>query len=383
MDFGLTAEQQKRYDDIFKSASARLGDRPPEGQQFTAGQWRAAAEIGMTGLCLPVDHGGQGLGALDTALSLEAFGHGCPDTGLAFAIAAHLLACAVPVRDFAAEPVRGELLRGMASGRLVAANAITEDGAGSDASKLSVTASRSGDKGDDGDSYVLDGEKSFASNAPAADLFVTYAVSDPDAGFLGMSAFAVPRDTPGIHIEPFDKMGLDSCPAGRVRFSRCKVPARYRLGEEGMGAAIFQHSMGWERACLLAAFLGMMDAQLSRCTAHAKRRRQFGKRIGDNQAISHRIAAMKQRLESARLLLYRACWLMDQGEEAVSDVAQAKIAVSDTSVANSLDAIQIFGGPGYISATGIEHNLRDSIATRIFSGTNEIQRELVAKEAGL
>ncbi len=377
MDFGLTADQRMRYDDIFRFASMKLGDLPHPGHHFTADQWQTAADIGMTGLCLPADHVGQDLAALDTALSLEAFGRGCPDTGLAFAIAAHLLACAIPVRDFAAEPVRGELLRGMASGSLVAANAITEDEAGSDASRLSVTASRSGG------SYVLDGEKSFASNAPVADLFVTYAVSEPEAGFLGISAFAVPRDAPGIHVEPFDKMGLDSCPAGRVRFSHCTVPASYRLGEEGQGAAIFQHSMGWERACLLAAFVGMMDAQLNRCTAHASRRRQFGKRIGDNQAVSHRIAAMKQRLESARLLLYRACWLMDTGEPAVSEVALAKIAVSDAAVANSLDAIQIFGGSGYMSATGVEQNLRDSIATRIFSGTNEIQRELVAKEAGL
>jgi clorobiocin biosynthesis protein CloN3 len=268
----------------------------------------------------------------------------------------------------------------MASGRLVAANAITEDEAGSDVGKLSVTATRS----ESGDSYVLNGEKSFASNAPAADLFVTYGVTEPDAGFLGITGFVVPRDMPGVEVsEPFDKMGLDSCPAGRVRFRDCEVPADYRLGEEGQGAAIFQYSMGWERACLLAAFVGMMDAQLSRCTTHARKRRQFGRPIGENQAVSHRIAAMKLRLESARLLLYRGCWLMDCGRQDPSAVALAKVAVSEAAVANSLDAVQIFGGTGYMAEVGIEQNLRDSIATRIFSGTNDIQRELVAREAGL
>jgi len=376
MDFDLTTEQRKRYDALL--ASARLTSTERATPEFTTAQWRAAADLGMTGLCLPAEHGGQGLGVLDTALGLEAFARGCPDTGLAFAIAAHLLACAIPIRDFGAAPVRDRLLTGMASGRLIAANAMTEEDAGSDVGRLSVTASPSGD------SYLLDGEKSFASNAPAADVLVTYAVSDPDAAFLGISAFAVPRDAPGLEVgPPFGKMGLEGCPAGRVRFDRCVVPAGCRLGAEGGGSAIFQHSMSWERACLPAIYLGMMETQLDRCVTHARRRRQFDRPIGDYQAVSHRIATMRLRLEGARLLLYRGCWLADRGEHDVTATALGKVAVSEAAVANSLDAIQIFGGRGYLTATGIEQNLRDSVAARIFSGTNEIQRELVAREAGL
>lgn len=241
-----------------------------------------------------------------------------------------------------------------------------------------MTASRSGD------GYLLDGEKSFVSNGPAADVFVTYAVSDPRAAFLGISAFAVPRDTPGLEVSaPFGKMGLDSCPAGRVRFNGCFVPEACRLGADGGGSAIFQHSMSWERACLPAIYLGMMETQLDRCVTHATHRRQFDRPIGDNQAVSHRIATMRLRLEGARLLLYRGCWLADREDQDVTATALAKIAVSEAAVANSLDAIQVFGGRGYLTATGIERNLRDSIAARIFSGTNEIQRELVAREEGL
>jgi L-prolyl-[peptidyl-carrier protein] dehydrogenase len=379
MDFDLAVSQEKRYDEILREAGVRLGEhRPGAGPEAVRGGFRTAAGLGVTGLCLPEEYGGGGLGALDTALGLEAFSRGCPDTGLAFGIAAHLLACAVPVRDFATEEVRGPLLRGLSAGDLIAANAMTEDEAGSDIGHLSVTARPVAD------GYVLNGEKSWASNAPIADLVVTYAVTNPQLGFLGVSAFAVPRDLPGISFgEPLQKMGLTNCLAGRVTFDGCHVPRRYLLGEEGQGAGIFQHSMAWERGALFGIYLGLMERQLAQCVDHAGRRRQFGQRIGDFQAVSHRIAGMRQRLEGARLLLYRACWLLDQGREDKSAIALAKAAVSEAAVANGVDAMQVFGGIGYLAATGVEEQLRDSLPSTIFSGTTEIQREIIAKELGL
>ncbi len=378
MDFEPTAEQQQRYADIAKSAGTQLNDPATDGQ-FTRARWQAAARLGLTGLCLPGDYGGGGLGALDTALCLEAFGRGCRDTGLVFAVGAHLLACAVPIRDFGSAEQRKRLLPGLASGELIAANAITEDEAGSDTGGLAVTARR------DGDEYVIDGEKSFASNAPAADVLVTYARTNPGFGFLGISAFAVPVSTPGVSIgAPMAKLGLDGCLAGRVRFDGCRVRAACRLGEEGQGSAIFAHSMAWERGCLPASYLGLMDDQLERCVARARERRQFGQPIARFQAISHRIAVMKQRLESARLLLYRGCWMIDAGhDEQLGAIALGKVAVSEAAVANSLDAIQIFGGTGYLAEAGIERYLRDSVPSTLFSGTTEIQRDIIAREAGL
>ncbi len=376
MDFDLTDAQRERYDDIVAAARERLGDLPGD-RPLTRVEWKAAAGIGLTGLCLPAAHGGGGLGAFDTAHGLEAFGRGCPDTGLVFAVAAHLLACAVPIRDFGGEALAARLLPGMVAGDVIAGNAMTEDDAGSDVGTLAATAVR------DGDAWVLTGDKSFVSNGPVADVFVTYAVTDPAAGFLGTSAFAVPRESAGVVVgEPFQKMGLAGCPASRVRFEGCRVPASCLLGAEGQGAAIFQHSMGWERACLFAAYVGLMDRQLEQCVAHARTRRQFGRSIGEFQAVSHRVAAMKQRLEGARLLLYRACWLLDQGREHVTAVALAKTAVSEAAVANGLDAVQIFGAAGYL-AGGAERQLRDCVPSTIFSGTTEIQRELVARELGL
>jgi clorobiocin biosynthesis protein CloN3 len=377
MDFGLTADQRKRCGDILGAARQRL-HRPPAAARSHAGRddWRVAAELGLTGLCLPSEYGGGGLGALDTALCLEAVTAGGTDTGLAFGIAAHLLACGIPISKFADQQVAAELLGGMAAQPLIAANAMTEDGAGSDVSLLSTTAEP------DGDGYVLNGVKSFVSNAPLADVFVTYAVTDRSAGYLGISAFAVPAGLAGITVgPPLAKMGLDGCAAARVVFTECQVPARYRLGREGQGSAVFQGSMGWERACLPAIYLGVLDDQLRQCAAHARQRRQFGRDISDFQAISHKLAVMKQRLESARLLLYRACWLLDDGsEDPTGPAALSKVAVSEAAVASGLDAIQIFGAAGYLTQSGIEQQLRDAVPSTIFSGTTQIQREIIARE---
>jgi clorobiocin biosynthesis protein CloN3 len=386
MDFDLTDDQRKRYTTIFGSAM-RL-HRPPAASEAHADRdaWRAAAELGLTGLCLPREHGGGGFGALDTALCLEAATAGGADTGLVFGIAAHLLACGIPISNFAGREVRESLLGGMAATPLIAANAMTEDGAGSDVSLLNMTAES------EGDAYLLNGVKSFVSNGPVADVFVTYAVTDRTAGYLGISAFAVPADLTGVIVgPPLAKMGLHGCAAARVEFADCRVPARYRLGREGQGSAIFQGSMAWERACLPAIYLGVLDDQLRRCVAHARKRRQFGREIGAFQAVSHQLAIMKQRLESVRLLLYRACWLLDDGSEdsavpaaltpaALTPAALSKVAVSEAAVASSLDAIQIFGAAGYLTEPGIEQQLRDAVPSAIFSGTTQIQREMIARE---
>lgn len=375
MDFEFTKVQRERHQEIVAAVRERLPGIADPGS--VGSRWAAAADIGLTGLCLPADHGGQGLGALDTALCLEAFGRACPDTGLVFGVAAHLLACGVPIRDFATEPVRAELLGRLAAGSAIAANAITEEEAGSDIGHMTMTARP------EGDTYVLDGEKSFVSNGPVADVIVTYGISDPAAGHLGVSAFAVPADLPGITVgEPYRKMGLHGCQASWVRFDGCRVPASHRLGADGQGNAIFQHSMTWERACLFGTYVGLMDDQLERCVERARKRRQFGRSIGKNQAVSHRIAAMRQRLEGARLLLYRACWAIDEGRDDELTIGLAKAAVSQASVANSLDAVQIFGAAGYLSG-GAEQQLRDCVPSTIFSGTTEIQYELAAMEMGL
>lgn len=381
MDFDPTPEQEQRRARVRAMARERWADDLPPSRdpsEFRT-RWSELAEVGAVGACLPAEVGGGGLGALDTALLLEDVGRACPDTGLVFAAAAHLLACSVPARDFSPASVEDGLLEALASGKAVAGNAMTEDGAGSDVTAIATTARR------EGDHYVLDGTKSFVSNAPVADVFVVYALTAPEAGFLGISAFLVPADLPGVRVGPrLTKLGLDGCPTARVTFTGCRVPAGRRLGAEGQGGAVFQHSMDWERACLPAIYLGSMRDQWERAVAHARERNQFGRAIGTNQAVSHRLSTMRQRMERSRHLLYRACWALDRGHaDATALGAMSKVEVSESAVANSIDAVQIHGGAGFLAGHDAERRLRDTLPGVAFSGTNDIQREIVARGSGL
>ena len=379
MEFAWSARQQTAFDNTLDAVRGAWGTTTatPDGF-YRRDDWKQLGALGLLGLCVPEAFGGGGLGALDTAIQIEALGRGCDDTGLVFAASAHLFACTMPIAEFGRDDLRRRFLPGMCCGDLIAGNAMTEAGAGSDVSRLAVTATEAPG------GYVLDGEKSFVTNGPVADLFVTYATTDPAAGHLGVTAFAVPRDRPGIEVgEPFAKMGLRSAPAGRVRFDECFVPAEFCLGEPGGGGAIFARSMRWERSCLFAGYLGVMDRTIERCVAHARSRRQFGRSISGFQAVANRIVEMKLRAESARLLLYRACWQLDRGIESDLDVALAKLVVSEGVVATALDAVNVFGGAGYLDETGIERILRDAVPSTIFSGTSDIQRMLVAQGLGL
>jgi alkylation response protein AidB-like acyl-CoA dehydrogenase len=375
MDFDWTAEQRRRYEQTLAGTRAAFpdGDRPV----FSRDRWAMLGKLGVLGASVPAPAGG-GLGALDTALVFEAAGRGCPDTGLVFAAAAHLFACTMPIVDFGSAATKDRLLARLAAGELVAANAMTEPEAGSDVGALRTTATGTAE------GFVLDGRKSFVSNGPAADVFVTYATTDPAAGHWGITAFVVDAATPGITVgEPFEKLGMDGCLASSVDFDGCLVPRDGVLGEPGQGAAIFQHSMGWERACLFALYLGVQERLVERCIAHVRERRQFGKRLADFQSVTNRIVEMKLRLEAARLLLYRACWALDRGEDAVLHAALSKLAVSEAAVAGAIDALQLFGGRGYLREYGVEAALRDAIGGTVFSGASDIQRQLVAMELGL
>ncbi|MCI3271292.1 acyl-CoA dehydrogenase family protein [Streptomyces cylindrosporus] len=377
MEFGWNEEQQARYDDVLTATRAAF-PTPPGSGFYSRKDWLLLGEIGLLGACLPEEYGGQGLGALDTARVVEAVGRGCADTGLVFGAAAHTFACAVPIAAFGTPETKRRLLPELAAGRLIAGNAMTEPEAGSDSSRLGMIATAV-----DG-GYLLNGTKSFVSNGPAADVYVTYGTVNPKAGFLGVTGFVVDRGAEGVVVgAPYEKMGMHSCPAGAVTFEDCFVPEAQVLGGVGAGAAIFQHSMGWERACLFALYLGLLDRLLEQCVAHARQRRQFGRRIGEFQSVSNRIADIKVRLEGARLLLYRACWSMDQGEPSVLEIALSKLAVSEGVLASAADAVRIFGGRGYLREDGIEAALRDAVPSTIFSGTSDIQRQLIVKEIGL
>lgn len=381
MDFRLDQEQLSRashiYDFSRKVLSESAGKRIAESS-FDRDLWNKAADLGLAGLPVPEQWGGSGLGALDTILSVESLGKGCTDMGLVFSLCAHMFACVVPLWRYGTDAQRDQYLRRLTSGELIAANAITEPESGSDAFSMKAEAVP------DGDSYVLRGEKCFITNAPVADLFLIYAKTGIDQGFFGVSGFLVPNDTPGLHITDGDaKTGLNTSPWGTLYLDDCRVPRSALLGEEGGGAPMFHDSMIWERGCLFAAYVGAMERALLQSLDHARERKQFGCSIGSNQSISNRLVDMKLRLETCRLLLYRSGWLYDQGEPYEEAIALSKLWISECSVLSGIDTVQIFGGTGITSTSGVDRFLLDALPSRVFSGTSEIQRELIARKMGL
>lgn len=386
MDFSWTQKQDELYEQILPQVQNKLGRGEISSEQeayktygyWTRAQWLQCGELNLLGLSVPTSYGGCGYDAQTTAHALEAFGRGCEDMGLVFSASAHLLACAMPIVEYGDDAIKARFVPSLCSGELIGANAITEDEAGSDVFALKTRATR------EGNVYILDGQKSYVSNGPVADIFVVYAVTNPSHGYLGITAFVVEKSTPGLLIgEPFQKIGLTSTPACRIAFDACRVPATHRLGKEGQGSQIFKGSMQWERSCLFAAYLGQMERQLEQTIAYAKARYQFGKSLAKHQAVAHRIAEMKQRLEAARLLLYRACWRFDRGENALEDIAMSKLTVSQAAVLGALDAIHIHGSTGINSEHGIEQMLRDALPATLFSGTDEMQLDIIANELGL
>ncbi len=381
MDFSYTPAQKELYDRVLRFAREQLNhgvlERDRE-RRFPHKEWRLCGEFGLLGLCVPEEYGGMGLDHLSTALALEALGRGCQDMGLVFALSAHQLACSRPIVDGGSEELKQRVLPKLCSGEWIAANAITEGEAGSDVFMLKTRSEPVGD------GYRITGAKSYASNGPVADVFLVYANSAPEKGYLGIDAFVITRDMPGVTVgQPIDKMGLHTCLTSSVYLSEVEVSAEQRLGSPCGGAALFTDSMMWERSCLFASYVGAMERQLETVAEYAAQRKQGRRPIGRYQAISHKVADMKLRLESARWLLYRACWLRDRGEDAVLEVALSKLAASEGAVQGGLDAVQIFGSVGYSSEFSIERMLRDAVPSTIFSGTSEIQRNLIASRLGL
>ncbi len=382
MDFSLSDEQRMLRDEIIRFAKKELTPgalERDEAHTFPKEQWLKCGEMGLQGLPVPEAYGGAGVDALTTAIALEALGYGCEDGGLVFAVCAHLLACVVPIWKHGSEEQKRRYLPELTSGRMIAVNAMTEPESGSDAFGMKTRAVR------DGDDFVVNGVKTFSSNGPVANIGVLYARTDPDKGYLGgVTAFLVEEGTPGFSRgQVFKKMGLRTCPIGELVFDNVRLPASAVLGTVGGGGPIFNQSMEWERTCLVAAHLGTMERLLEKAVEYAKTRKSFGQRIGQYQAVSHRIADMKVRLEAARLLTYRTATRLETSKAVGLDAAVTKLFVSELLVETALDTVRVLGGYGVMAEYGAERALRDSVAGTLYSGTNDMQRNIIARWLGL
>ena len=377
----LDEEQRSLQRSIVAFAQSQLGHdlyrRDHEGT-FSKEEWLKCAQLGLQGLPVPPAYGGLGASATTIAAALEGLGYGCPDNGLIFSLNAHMWACEMPIVHFGTEEQKRRWLPGLCDGSLLAAHGMTEPESGSDAFALRTTAAPT----DDG--WLLNGSKTFVTNAPDSDLFIVFATTDVRLGFAGLCAFVVERGAPGLEIgSPFSKMGLRTSHLGELFLADCHVGADALLGEPGGGMAIFNSSMRWERSLILAAAVGTMRRQLERCVAYARERVQFRAPIGSFQAVSHPLADMRLRLQTSHLMLYRIAALLDAGAATDLDAAMTKLHLSEALVQSSLDALQVHGGSGYMTETGLERDVRDALGSRIYSGTSEMQRNVIARHLGL
>ncbi len=376
----VTPEQAEFYESVLGFARTLPRDvlSRDRSETFSREAWNRCAEFGIQGMPIPAEFGGGGADVVTTMLGLEALGYGCDDGGLVFSINAHMWTSEVPIWTFGTADQRDRWLAGLCSGKHIGCHTITEPEAGSDAFGMKSIA-RPVPGG-----FVLSGSKTFITNAPVADLLIVFARSGEGIGPFGISAILVEAGTEGLTVgKPLDKMGLRTSPMSEVFLEDCFVPASAMLGGEGQGGEIFQTSMRWERACIMASQVGTMRRTMEACVGYARHRRQFGKPIGKFESVADKIANMKIAVDASRALVLRVGWLMDRGRDTMVEAAVAKTYVSEAAVRTQLDAVQVFGGYGYMTESEIERGLRDAIGGTIYSGTSEIQRRIIARGLGL
>ncbi|MGD8634583.1 MAG: acyl-CoA dehydrogenase family protein, partial [Anaerolineales bacterium] len=312
MDFSWTDEQLAYKKGVIEFARATLSDDVVERDrvgEFSRRWWKNCAEFGIQGLPIPEAYGGADADILTTMLTMEGLGYASRDLGLIFGLNAQLWSVQMPLLLFGTEAQRQRYLPGLCSGELIGAHGMSEPDSGSDAYSLRTRAK----KVDGG--YVLNGTKTFVTNAPVADIALVFATVDPDKGMWGVTSFIVETGIEGFRVgNPIEKMGLRTSPMAELVFEDCFIPDDARLGPEGAGAKIFGSSMEWERSCILASQIGAMERQLEESVAYAREREQFGQPIGKFQAVAHRLVDMKLRLETSRLLLYKVAWLKKEGK---------------------------------------------------------------------
>ena len=347
-------------------------------ETFSPELWRKCAEFGLMGLPFSQAYGGSEEDILTTMLVMEGLGYGGKDNGLLFAINAQMWAVQHPISVFGTPEQKERYLPRLISGELIGAHGISEPGSGSDVFSMRTRA----DRVEGG--YVLNGTKTFVTNAPVSHMALVFAMTAPAKGSWGVSAFLIDKGAPGFSLgKNIQKMGLRTAAMGELVMEDCFVAESSRLSSEGAGSHIFNNSMEWERACILGTHIGAMERQLEECVRYARTRTQFGQPIGKFQTISNRLSGMKVRLEAARLLLYKVAWLKSEGKTAHLEAAMAKLYLSEVFTESSLDAIRVHGGYGYTTEFEVERDLRDAIGGTLYSGTSDIQNNIIGRYLGL
>ncbi len=378
MEFSLTPEQIAFKKEVAKFAEEVIAPGAAERDlkaEFGFEEWKKMGEYGLLGLPFPEEYGGGGAGVLDTCLAMEAFMYGGGDAGMGLSYGAHTIIGSVPIWQLGTEEQKKKYLPKVCSGEWIAGLGLTEPDAGSDAGNIQTTAVRNGDV------YILNGTKMFITNGPIGQVFVCLTATDKDKGHAGITGFIVESSFPGFRVgKELDKMGNRSSPTSELIFEDCEVPAANMLGEENNGfMQVALATLEWERGAMIGGAIGGMERMMEECMAYAKERKQFGRPISSFQAIQFKLADMKVDIETTRLLIYKVAWLKDQGKSAPLDASIAKLYMSEAGMRVADQAVQIFGGYGYIKEQPIERVIRDAKLATIGAGTSEIQRWLIAR----
>ena len=329
------------------------------------------ADLGIMGLPYSEEYGGSGDDVISYAIAVEELSR--VDGGVGVILSAHTSLGTYPIDHYGTEEQKQKYLVPLAKGEKLGAFGLTETNAGSDAGETETTAVL------EGDHYILNGQKIFITNAPAADTYVVFAVTTPDIGTHGISAFIVEKDFEGFTFsDHYDKLGIRSSTTAELHFNNVKVPKENLLGKEGKGFNIAMSTLDGGRIGIAAQALGIAQGAYEHALAYAKERVQFGQPLAANQGISFKLADMYTKIDAARLLIYRAAEMKQNGERYSLEAAEAKMLASDIALEVVNDALQIYGGSGYMKGMEVERAYRDAKITTIYEGTNEIQRVVIA-----
>ncbi|MFI8706915.1 acyl-CoA dehydrogenase AcdA [Bacillus sp. NPDC077411] len=375
MHFKLSEEHEmirKMVRDFARNEVAPTAAERDEEERFDRALFDQMAELGLTGIPWPEEYGGIGSDYLAYVIAVEELSRVCASTGVT--LSAHTSLAGWPIFKFGTEEQKQKYLRPMAEGKKIGAYGLTEPGSGSDAGGMKTTAKR------DGNHYILNGSKIFITNGGIADIYVVFALTDPESKQRGTSAFIVESNAPGFSVgKKESKLGIRSSPTTEIIFEDCRIPAENLLGEEGQGFKIAMQTLDGGRNGIAAQAVGIAQGALDAAADYAKERQQFGKPIAAQQGIGFKLADMATGVEAARLLTYQAAWLESEGLPYGKESAMSKLFAGDTAMKVTTEAVQVFGGYGYTKDYPVERFMRDAKITQIYEGTQEIQRLVISR----
>ncbi len=376
MLYPLTEEQEMIREVARKIAEERIVPvraELDEKEEFPRDILKEMAQADLFGIFIPEEYGGLGFGSFENCLAVEQIAWGC--AGVATAFAASGLG-AYPIVLFGNEEQKKKYLPQIASGERLAAFGLTEPDAGSDASAIKTTAVK------DGDYYILNGTKQWITNAAEADIYTIIALTDKKKGARGASAFIVEKGDPGFSFGKKEKkMGIRASTTGELILEDCRIPKNRLIAREGMGYIIALKTLDYARPGVGALAVGLAQAALDEAVKYAKQRKQFGQPIINFQAVAHMLADMATQIEAARALTYTVCRYIDTKPKDFSKyAAMVKLFASDMAMKVTTDAVQVLGGCGYMKDFPVEKMMRDAKILQIYEGTNQIQRNVIARE---